>query len=152
MLQDFKKFILRGNVVDMAVGIVIGTAFKAIVTSLVNDILMPFIGLLLGGTDFVNQFFLLKEGSPAAPYISLAEAKAAGAITINYGTFINIIIDFIIVALIIFMLIRALNKMKKEEEAAPAPAPSTKECPYCLSNISIKATRCAHCTSELPTG
>jgi large conductance mechanosensitive channel len=149
MLKEFKEFILRGNVVDMAVGIIIGAAFGTIVTSLVNDVIMPPIGLLLGGVDFSNLFVLLKAGSPAAPYASLADAQAAGAVTINYGLFINAVISFLIVAFVIFLLIRSINRMRREEEAPP-PEPTTKECPYCLSTIPIKATRCAHCTSELP--
>jgi large conductance mechanosensitive channel len=149
MLKEFKEFILRGNVVDMAVGIVIGAAFGTIVTSLVNDVIMPPIGLLLGGVDFSNLFVLLKAGSPAPPYASLADAQAAGAVTINYGLFINAVISFLIVAFVIFLLIRSINRMRREEEAPP-PEPTTKECPYCLSTIPIKATRCAYCTSELP--
>ena len=149
MLKEFKEFILRGNVVDMAVGIIIGAAFGTIVTSLVNDVIMPPIGLLLGGVDFANLFVLLKAGSPAAPYASLADAQAAGAVTINYGLFINAVISFLIVAFVVFLLIRNINRLKREEEAPPAE-PTTKECPYCLSTIPIKATRCAHCTSELP--
>ena len=153
MWKEFKEFILRGNVLDLAIGIVIGAAFGAVVKSLVDDIVMPPIGLLLGGVDFANLYVLLKAGTPAPPYASLTDAKAAGAVTINYGLFINTIISFLIVALVIFFLVRAINRMmrlKKEEAAVPAPA--TKECPYCLSNIPIKATRCAHCTSEVPGG
>jgi large conductance mechanosensitive channel len=149
MLKEFKEFVLRGNVVDMAVGIIIGAAFGTIVTSLVNDVIMPPIGLLLGGVDFSNFFVLLKAGSLAAPYASLADAQAAGAVTINYGLFINAVISFLIVALVMFLLIRSINQLRREEEAPP-PEPTTKECPYCLSTIPIKATRCAHCTSELP--
>ena len=149
MLKEFKEFVLRGNVLDMAVGIIIGAAFGTIVASLVNDIIMPPIGLLLGGVDFANLFILLKAGSPAAPYASLADAQAAGAVTINYGMFINAVISFLIVAFVIFLLIRSINRLRQEEEAPPAE-PTTKECPYCLSTIPIKATRCAFCTSELP--
>ena len=148
MLKDFKEFTLRGTVVDMAVGIIIGAAFGTIVKSLVDDIIMPPIGLLLGGVDFSNLFILLKAGSPAAPYASLADAQAAGAVTINYGVFINAIVSFLIVALVIFLLIRSINQLRREEEAPPAE-PTTKECPFCLSTIPIKATRCAFCTSEL---
>ncbi|MEA3339957.1 MAG: large conductance mechanosensitive channel protein MscL [Chloroflexota bacterium] len=148
MLKEFKEFALRGNVIDMAVGIVIGAAFGAIVKSLVADVIMPPIGLLMGGVDFANLFLLLKAGSPAGPYVSLADAQAAGAVTINYGLFINVIISFVIVAFVIFLLIRGINRLQKEEEA-PAE-PTTKECPYCLSTVPIKATRCPHCTSELP--
>jgi large conductance mechanosensitive channel len=148
MWKEFREFILRGNVVDMAVGIIIGAAFGTIVTSLVNDILMPPIGLLLGGVDFANFFIMLGEGSPAGPYASLADAQAAGAVTINYGVFINAVISFLIVAFVVFLLIRSINRMRREEEAPPAE-PTTKECPHCLSTISIKATRCAYCTSQL---
>ena len=149
MLKEFKEFVMRGNVVDMAVGIIIGAAFGTIITSLVNDVIMPPIGLLLGNVDFANLFILLKAGSPAGPYALLADAQAAGAVTINYGVFINAVVSFLIVAFVIFLLIRSINRMKREEEAPPAE-PTTKECPYCLSTIPIKATRCAHCTSELP--
>ena len=144
MLKEFKEFIMRGNVLDMAIGIVIGGAFGKIVTSLVNDILMPPIGVLLGNADFANLFINLS----GKPYASLADAKAAGAATINYGLFLNTIIDFVIVAFVIFLLIRAVNRMRREQEAAPV-ALTTKECPYCLSTIPIKATRCANCTSQL---
>ena len=147
MWKEFKEFVLRGNVVDMAVGIIIGAAFGTIVKSLVNDVIMPPIGLLLGGVDFSSLFILLKAGSPAAPYASLADAQTAGAVTINYGVFINSIISFLIVAFVVFLLIRAISRLKREEEGAPAE-PTTKECPYCLSTIPIKATRCPHCTSE----
>lgn len=147
MLEEFKKFAMRGNVLDMAVGIIIGGAFGKIITSLVNDILMPPIGLLLGKMDFSNLFINLS----GQPYASLAEAKEAGAATINYGAFLNTVIDFIIVAFAIFLLIRQVNRMIRPPEAAPA-APTTKECPYCLSTIPIQATRCAYCTSELKSG
>ncbi len=149
MLKEFKEFTLRGNVLDMAVGIIIGAAFGTIVKSLVADIIMPPIGLLLGGVDFANLFALLKGGDPSGPYASLADAQAAGAVTINYGVFINAVISFLIVAFVMFLLIRIVNRMKREEEAPPA-APTTKKCPYCLSTIPIKASRCAHCASELP--
>ncbi len=148
MLKEFKEFVIRGNVVDMAVGIIIGAAFGTTVKSLVDDIIMPPVGLLLGGVDFANLFVLLKAGSPAAPYASLADAQAAGAVTINYGVFMNAIVSFLIVAFVMFLLIRSINRLKREEEAPPAE-PTTKECPYCLSTIPIKATRCAHCTAEL---
>ena len=150
MLKDFKAFVLRGNVMDLAIGVILGTAFGTIVKSLVNDIIMPPIGLLLGGVDFSNLFLLLKAGSPTPPYASLADAQAAGAVTVNYGLFVNAIVSFLIVAFVIFLLIRSINRMTQKEEAAPAE-PTTKECPYCLSTIPIKATRCAHCTAELPT-
>jgi large conductance mechanosensitive channel len=148
MWKEFKEFALRGNVIDMAVGIIIGAAFGTIISSLVNDVIMPPIGLLLGGVDFANFFVLLKAGSPAGPYASLADAQEAGAVTVNYGVFINAVVSFLIVAFVMFLLIRTINRMKREEEAPPAE-PTTKECPYCLSTIPIKATRCPHCTSEL---
>ena len=142
MLKDFKAFVMRGNVVDMAVGIIIGAAFGKIVTSLVNDIIMPPIGLLLGKVDFTNLYVSLT----GQPFASLADAKAAGAATLNYGAFINTVIDFIIVALAIFLVVRVINKMKRE----PAPAaPNTKECPFCKSAIPLAATRCPFCTSQL---
>jgi large conductance mechanosensitive channel len=151
MLKDFKEFIMRGNVVDMAVGIIIGVAFGTIVNSLVKDVIMPPISLALGRVDFSNLFWLLKEGDKApAPYYSLSEAQAAGAVTLNYGTFINTIIVFIIVAFAVFLLIRQINKMRRRMEAPKAEAaPTTKECTYCFSKIPIKATRCPNCTSEL---
>ena len=145
MLDEFKKFAMRGNVVDMAVGIVIGGAFALIVSSLVNDVIMPPIGMLLGGVDFANLFTVLKEGSTPAPYASVAAAKEAGAVTLNYGAFINTIVSFIIVAFAIFMVVKGMNKMQEEEET-PAE-PTTKECPHCISTISIKATKCPNCTS-----
>lgn len=148
MLKEFKEFAMRGNVIDMAVGIIIGAAFGAIVTSLVADIIMPPIGLLLGNVDFSNLFLVLREGIRSGPYSSLAEAKAAGAVTFNYGMFVNTIISFIIVAFAIFLLIRSINKLKRQKET-PAAVPTTKECPFCLSVIPIKATRCPYCTSEL---
>ena len=147
--NEFKKFIARGNVMDMAVGIIIGAAFTKIVNSLVADIIMPPIGLLLGDIDFTNWFIVLKDGAEtAAPYASLEAAKAAGAVTMNIGFFINSIISFLIVAFAIFLVIKAINKMK--EKPAPAPAaPTTKQCPYCFSEININATKCPHCTSDI---
>ena len=139
---------MRGNVVDMAVGIIIGAAFGTIVKSLVADIIMPPIGLLLGNVDFSNLFIVLKQGATAGPFATIAEAQKAGAVTINYGMFANTIISFLIVAFAVFLLIRALNKLQREEEAPPEE-PTTKDCPHCLSTIPIKATRCGHCTSEL---
>lgn len=148
MLQEFKKFAMRGNVVDMAVGIIIGGAFGTIVKSLVSDVMMPPIGLLLGGVDFSDLFFTLREGAIAGPYATLAAAQAAGAVTIGYGLFLNAVIGFIIVAFAVFLLIKGVNKLQREKEAAPAE-PTTKECPHCFSSIPLKATRCPHCTSEL---
>lgn len=148
MLKEFEKFAMRGNVVDMAVGIIIGGAFGTIVKSLVDDMLMPPLGLLLGGVDFSNFFVVLKEGATHAPYASVSSAKAAGAVTINYGLFLNSVISFVIVAFAVFMLIRAINAMRLRNEEAPA-ASATKECPYCASSIPIRASRCPNCTSEL---
>jgi large conductance mechanosensitive channel len=144
MLKEFKEFALRGNVLDLAIGIIIGGAFGKIISSFVSDILMPPIGLLLGNVDFSNLFINLSGGR----YASLAAAQEAGAATINYGLFISSVIDFIIVAFAIFLLVRQVNRLQRKEEETPAE-PTTKECPYCLSTISIKATRCPHCTSEL---
>ena len=148
MFKEFKEFAMRGNVVDMAVGIIIGAAFGTIVKSLVDDVIMPPIGLLLGNVDFSNLFITLKQGVTAGPYLTLADAKKAGAVILSYGTFFNTIISFIIVAFSVFLLIKGMNKLKRQQEAPPA-APTTKECPHCLSTIPIKATRCAHCTSNL---
>ena len=148
MFKEFREFALKGNVVDMAVGIIIGAAFGTIVNSLVADIIMPPIGLILGKVDFSSLFIILKEGKVAGPYESLTAAKAAGAVTVNYGTFINTIVSFLIVVFAVFLLVRNINKLRREEEVPPA-APTTKECPYCLSVIPLKATRCAHCTSEI---
>ncbi|HVN22659.1 MAG TPA: large-conductance mechanosensitive channel protein MscL [Syntrophorhabdales bacterium] len=148
MLKEFKEFAMKGNVLDMAVGIVIGAAFGTIVASFVADVLMPPIGLLLGNVDFTSIFSVLKDGKVAGPYATPAAAKAAGAITINWGIFINTIINFVIVAFAIFLLVKGVNQMRKEKEAPPAE-PTTKECPYCISAIPIKATRCPHCTSEV---
>ncbi|MBM4444244.1 MAG: large conductance mechanosensitive channel protein MscL [Chloroflexi bacterium] len=151
MLKEFKEFIMRGNVIDMAVGIIIGAAFGAIVSSLVKDVIMPPIGLLLGNVDFANLFAVIKDGTiEPGPYDTLAQAQAGGAVTINYGQFINYVITFLIVAFVIFLLIRTINRMRRAVEAPKAAAvPTTKECPYCLSTIAIKATRCPNCTSEL---
>ncbi len=147
MLKEFKEFAMRGNVVDMAVGIIIGAAFGTIVKSLVSDVIMPPIGLLLGNVDFTNLFAVLKEGATAGPYAALTDAQAAGAVTINYGVFINTVISFIIVAFAVFLVIKSINQLKRKEEA-PAE-PTTKDCPYCQTSIPIKATRCPHCTSQL---
>jgi large conductance mechanosensitive channel len=141
MYKEFKEFIMRGNVVDLAVAVVIGVAFGRIVTSFVEDILMPPIGLALGGVDFSNLFINLS----GKDYPSIAAAKAAGAATLNYGVFINNILNFLIIAFAIFLLIRSISRMQR-----PAPAaPTTKDCPYCLSAVPLKATKCAHCTAEL---
>jgi large conductance mechanosensitive channel len=150
MLKDFKAFITRGNVVDLAVGIIIGIAFGAIVSSFVNDVIMPPIGLGLGKIDFANLMIVLKEGATPGPYASLVAAKAAGATTINYGMFINTIINFLIVAAVIFFfVVRPLAKLHAPKKAVEPAAPTTKDCPYCITAIPIKATRCPNCTSEL---
>ena len=151
MFKEFKEFAIKGNVIDMAVGIIIGAAFGTIVNSLVQDVIMPPIGLLLGNVDFSNIFTVLKEGKVAGPYASVAAAKSAGAVSINFGVFINTIISFIIVAFAVFLLVRAINKLRRQEEAPPA-APTTRECSYCFSKIPIQATRCPQCTSELKPG
>jgi len=142
MFKEFKEFAVKGNVVDLAIGIIIGGAFGKIVTSFVNDMLMPLIGLLFGKVDFANLFISLSGKS----FATIQEAKAAGAATLNYGLFINTVLDFIIVAFAIFLMIRQINRMKRE--AAPAPV-TTKECSFCFSMIPLKATRCPQCTSEL---
>lgn len=149
MWKDFKAFIARGNVIDLAVGIVIGAAFGAVVSSVVADVIMPPIGLLLGRVDFSNLYFLLMEGKTPGPYESLAAAKAAGAVSINYGVFLLTIINFIIVALAVFLLVRSVIRMQKQFEKPAPAAPTTKECPYCFSTIPKKATRCPNCTSQL---
>ena len=145
MLKEFKEFAMRGNVLDMAVGIIVGAAFGTIVTSFVNDVLMPPIGLLLGRVDFSNLFFTLK----GEHFATLAQAKAAGATTLNYGVFLNTVVNFLIVAFAVFLLVRQVNRLRREPE--PAPAPTTKECPYCCSAIPLKAARCPQCTSEIRT-
>lgn len=142
MLKEFKEFAVKGNMVDLAIGVIIGGAFGKIVTSLVNDVIMPPLGLLLGKVDFSTLYVNLSGKS----YASLAAAKAAGAATLNYGVFINTVIDFLIVAFVIFMVVKQMNRMKK----APAPAdPTEKDCQYCLSKIPLKATKCGHCTSQV---
>jgi len=147
MLKDFKAFAMRGNVVDMAVGIIIGGAFGTIVKSLVSDVMMPPIGLLVGGVDFSSLYFTLKDGTVPGPYASLASAQAAGAVTIGYGLFINAVISFIIVAFAVFMLIKGITRLQHEEKKSVEV--TTKECPRCFTAIPLKATRCPHCTSEL---
>jgi large conductance mechanosensitive channel len=147
MWKEFKEFALRGNVVDMAVGIIIGASFGTIVSALVDQVIMPPIGLLLGGVDFANFFLLLKAGTPGAPYASLADAQAAGAVTVNYGVFLNAVFSFLIVAVVVFFLIKMMNRMRREEQGSGEP--TTKECPFCISVIPIEATRCPYCTSQL---
>jgi len=146
MLKEFKAFAMRGNVIDLAVGIIIGGAFGTIVKSLVDDVIMPPIGLALGNVDFADLFMLLKAGAKSPPpYATLAEAQAAGAVTVNYGVFFNAVITFLIVAFCVFLLVRAMNRLRPQE----AVAPTTKECPYCRMAAPVGATRCPHCTSEL---
>ena len=148
MLKEFKEFAMKGNVVDMAVGVIIGAAFGSIVKSLVEDVIMPPIGLLLGNVDFSNLFFIIKHGALAGPYASIAEARKAGAVTVNYGLFLNTIISFIIVAFAVFLLVKSINRLRRLEET-PQAEPLTKECPFCLQAIPAKAVKCGHCTSEL---
>ena len=149
MFKEFKEFAMRGNVVDMAVGIIIGAAFGTIVKSLVDDVIMPPIGLLLGGVDFSNLFVVLKDGVSPRPYASLAAAQEVGAVTLNLGLFINTIISFLIIAFSVFLIIRGINRLQKSEPEAAPEEPTTKKCPYCISEISLEATRCPHCTSEV---
>ncbi|MCL6566183.1 MAG: large-conductance mechanosensitive channel protein MscL [Acidobacteriia bacterium] len=143
MLKEFKEFALRGNVLDMAVGIILGTAFGKIVSSLVNDVLMPPIGLLLGKADFSNLFLTLSGDD----FATLEQARAAGAVTVNYGVFVNTVLDFLLVALAVFVLVRQVNRLRRRQEAATAP--TTRDCPFCYSTISVRASRCAYCTAEL---
>jgi len=150
MLQDFKAFIMRGNVIDMAVGIIIGIAFGAVVNSVVKDIIMPPIGLALGNVDFTNLFVVLKEGLIPGPYASLADAQAAGAVSINYGLFIITVVNLVIIAAVVFFLIvRPVARMQARKKAEEPAAPTTKECPYCATSIPVNANRCPNCTSEL---
>ena len=143
MFKEFKEFALKGSLVDVAAGIIIGIAFGLVIASLVADVIMPPVGLALGNMDFANMYVVLKEGDPGGAYASLDAAKKAGAVTLNYGLFINAIINFLIVAFAMFLVVRGANKYKKAEAA------TTKECPFCLSKIPIKATRCPSCTSEV---
>jgi large conductance mechanosensitive channel len=147
MLKEFKAFALRGSMLDLAVGIIIGAAFGTVVKSLVDDVIMPPVGLALGDVDFVNLFALLKPGEKVAPaYATLADAQAAGAVTINYGQFINNVVAFIIVAFVVFLIVRAANRLRPQDAAA---VPATKDCPYCRMAIPVGASRCPHCTTEL---
>jgi large conductance mechanosensitive channel len=150
MLKDFKAFIMRGSVVDLAVGVIIGAAFGSIVKSLVDDILMPPIGLATGGIDFANKFIVLKDGAKAAtPYASLADAKAAGAVTMNYGLFVNQTVTFLIVAAAIFLVVKLVARLQAPVLVAVPTAPSTKSCPFCATQIPVAAKRCPNCTSQL---
>jgi large conductance mechanosensitive channel len=147
VIKDFKAFIMRGNVVDLAVGVIIGASFGSIVKSLVDDIVMPPIGLVTGGVDFSNKFVVLKQGAKAAaPYASLAEAKAAGAVTVNWGLFVNQAVTFLIVAACVFVMVRLIARL---QGPPPAAAPATRACPFCATQIPVAATRCPHCTSQL---
>ncbi len=148
MFKEFKEFAMKGNVVDMAVGIIIGGAFGTIVKSLVDHILMPPIGLFLGGMDFSGLFLLLKDGKTPPPYATLAQAQEAGAVTLNFGLFLNSVISFVIVAFALFLLIKGMNQLRREQ-AAPEADPTTRDCPFCATAIPIPATRCPHCTSQL---
>lgn len=148
MWKEFKEFAVKGNVVDMAVGIIVGTAFGAIAKSLVSDIVMPPLGLLISNVDFADLFWVLKAGNPAGPYATLAEAAKAGAVTMNLGVFINLVINFLLVSFAVFLLVKGVNRLKREE-VKPAPAPTSKDCPFCLMSIPIKATKCGHCTADL---
>ena len=150
MLKEFKEFAVKGNALDMAVGVVVGGAFGAIVNSLVTDILMPPLGLLLGKTDFSNLFLILKKGSVEGPFSTLAEAQKAGAVTFSYGLFLNMVISFLIVAFALFLILKVINRLRKPEEPVlPPPVTTEKSCPFCLSTIPLKARRCPHCTSTL---
>lgn len=151
IFREFREFAVKGNVVDMAVGIIIGGAFTLIVQSLVADVMNPVIGLLVGGIDFSNLFIVLRQGVTDGPYATLAEAQAAGAVTLNVGLFVNAVVSFAIVAFVVFLLVRTINHLKREEAVAPA-SPVEQPCPYCLMIVPIKATRCGHCTATLPGG
>jgi large conductance mechanosensitive channel len=146
--NEFKEFAVKGKVVDLAIAVVVGGAFGRIVNSLVTDIIMPPIGLLLGGVDFSDLFITIKAGEPHLRYSSLAAAQEAGAVTLNYGVFLTNIMSFLIVAFAMFLIIKGMNKLNKEKET-PAPAPTTKKCPFCFTEIPIEATRCPNCTSQL---
>ncbi len=145
MFKEFKEFAIKGNAMDLAVGIVIGAAFTAIVNSLVKDIMMPLVGALLGSVDFVNRFVVMREGLPAGPYATLEAATNAGAVTLNYGAFVNAVVTFVIVAFALFLIVKAMNRLRRE----PPPEPNTKECPFCTTEIACAATRCPACTSEV---
>ncbi|HCA40924.1 MAG TPA: large-conductance mechanosensitive channel protein MscL [Aminobacterium sp.] len=147
ILKEFKEFAVKGNAMDMAVGIIIGGAFGSVVSSLVNDVIMPPIGLLMGNVDFKDVFWVLKEGATAGPYVSLAQAKEAGAVTLNAGLFINSIVSFLIVSFAVFVLVKNLNRLRKP--SMPAPKPPVKICPYCFTEIPEQALRCPACTSTL---
>lgn len=146
MFKEFKEFALKGNMIDLAVGVIIGAAFGAVMTSLVSDILMPLLGLLSGGVDFSNKMLVLKEGATAGPYATPAAAATAGAVTLNWGLFLNAILAFLLVVIALFIVIKGINRMKRE---APAADPTTKACPQCAMEVPVAATRCGHCTSQI---
>ena len=148
LMKEFREFAVKGNVVDMAVGIIIGGAFGTIVKSLVDDVIMPPIGLLLGNVDFKDLFLVLRAGDPAPPYVTIADAQASGAVTLNYGQFINNVVAFLIVAFAVFVLVRMVNRLRRQEQVAPK-APNDKACPFCVTTIPVQATRCPNCTSAL---
>jgi large conductance mechanosensitive channel len=149
MLKEFKEFAVRGNVIDMAVGIIIGAAFTTVVQSLVKDILMPPLGLLTSEIDFANAFLVLKEGTSPGPYATLQIAQDAGAVVVRYGTFFNAVISFTLVSFAVFLLVRYINKLKSPQKTPEPVSPTVKKCPFCISDIAVEATRCPHCTSEL---
>lgn len=148
IVKEFREFIARGSVIDMAVGIAVGTAFAAIAHSLVNDVIMPLAGLALNDVDFQDLFIVLREGTQPGPYPTLAAAQEVGAVTINYGLFLSSIVTFLIIAAVIFLLVRTINRLRRKEEGPPPP-PTEETCPYCRMQVPIEATRCPHCTSEL---
>jgi large conductance mechanosensitive channel len=147
VLREFREFALRGNVIDLAIGIIIGAAFGTIISSLVDDIIMPPIGLLLGGVRFEDLFLVLRPGDPAAPYTTLVDAKAAGAVTVNYGVFVNRLVTFVIVLFAVFMIVRAINRLRRRQQVAPDP--TDRPCPFCAMPIPLRAVRCPHCTSAI---
>ena len=148
MFKEFREFAMRGNVIDLAVGVVIGAAFGSIVKSLVDDIIMPPIGLLIGKVNFADLFITLKAGTTPGPYATVAAAKAAGAVTMNVGQFINSVVSFVLIAFSVFLLVKVVNRLYQKKDAA-APAPATRDCPFCATAIPLAATRCPHCTSML---
>lgn len=148
MFKEFTEFLKRGNLVDMAIGIAVGTAFATIAKSLVDDIIMPPVGMLLGDVEFENLFVLLQAGDPGPPYLTLEAAKAAGAVAIAYGRFLNNVLAFLVIAAVFFMVVRSINRMRQDEPGTPAE-PTTKTCPFCIHTIPLRASRCPHCTSEL---
>lgn len=149
MMKEFREFAVKDNMVDMAVGIMIGAAFNGVVKSIVDDIIMPPLGLLTGNLDFSDKFLILKDGAPGAPYATLAQAKAAGAVVMSYGQLISQLLSFLIVAFVLFMIVRWINKLRQTHKTAPEP--DSKACPFCKSSVNLSATRCAFCTSELKT-